>query len=83
VFGCLAILTGVTVAACYWFKLPIQWAIPVALFIAGLKGFLVAGYFMHLLSEKKAIYSILLVTVFFFLVLLWGPWHHHYDQFGH
>ena len=33
--------------------------IAVALFIASIKSFLVAGYFMHLLSEKKTIYLIL------------------------
>ncbi len=39
-------------------------------FIACIKGFLVAGYFMHLMSEKKMIYGILLTTVFFFAGLM-------------
>ena len=34
------------------------------------KGFLVAGYFMHLISEKKMIYGILIATVFFFTGLM-------------
>ena len=41
-----------------------------ALFIACVKGFLVAGYFMHLISEKKMIYGILMATVFFFAGLM-------------
>ncbi|MEP6662150.1 MAG: cytochrome C oxidase subunit IV family protein [Verrucomicrobiota bacterium] len=39
--------------------------IVVALIIASVKAFLVAGYFMHLISEKKMIYSILGFTGFF------------------
>ena len=45
----------------------------VALAIASVKGFLVAGYFMHLLSEKKLIYAVLLLTLFFLALLLWIP----------
>ena len=43
--------------------------ITVALFIATIKAFLVAGFFMHLISEKKAIYAILATTAFFFVGL--------------
>src|SRR5258708_3278522 len=83
VFGALAALTVVTVAAFYGLKsYPVYVAILVALAIASVKGFLVAGYFMHLLSEKKLIYAVLGLTVFFFLVLIWAPWHHHYDPFN-
>jgi cytochrome c oxidase subunit 4 len=73
VFFSLAVLTGVTVGACYWFNLPIHYAIMVALTIASIKGFLVAGFFMHLLSEKKLVYSVLALTVFFFIVLMLLP----------
>lgn len=45
--------------------------IALALLIASTKGFLVAGFFMHLLSEKKMIYSILVFTVFFFAALMY------------
>ena len=83
VFGALALLTGLTVYACYGLQMPVHYAILIALAIACTKGFLVAGFFMHLLSEKKLIYSVLLVTVFFFAVLLWGPWHHMIDAIGH
>ena len=44
--------------------------IVVALVIASAKGFLVAGFFMHLISEKKMIYSVLVFTGFFFAALL-------------
>jgi cytochrome c oxidase subunit 4 len=44
--------------------------IAVALLIACVKAFLVAGYFMHLISEKKMIYSVLAFTAFFFVGLM-------------
>jgi cytochrome c oxidase subunit 4 len=81
VFGGLAILTALTVAVAY-VHLVHRWAIVVALLIASVKGFLVAGFFMHLLTEKKLIYSVLVLTVFFFAVLMWGPWHHWYNAMG-
>jgi cytochrome c oxidase subunit IV len=82
VFGALMVLTALTVYACYGLKMPPHIAILIALAIACTKGFLVAGFFMHLLSEKKLIYSVLLLTVFFFAVLMWGPWHHFVDMIG-
>jgi cytochrome c oxidase subunit 4 len=45
--------------------------ISVALFIATVKALLVAGFFMHLISEKKAIYSTLAVTGFFFAAMMY------------
>jgi len=44
--------------------------VAVALLIATIKAFLVAAYFMHLISEKTAIYAILAFTVFFFASLM-------------
>ena len=44
--------------------------IAVALFIAGGKAALVAGFFMHLVSERKLIYGLLGFTAFFFLGLM-------------
>ncbi len=44
--------------------------VAVALVIACVKAFLVAGYFMHLISEKKMIYSVLAFTAFFFVGLM-------------
>ena len=81
VFFVLACLTAITVGISY-LHLPSREAIAAALIIASIKAFLVAGYFMHLLSERKLIYAVLAVTVFFFAMLLWAPWNHHYDYFG-
>ena len=75
VFVALGGLTIITVAISY-LHLPHVWAIVVALIVAAIKGSLVAAVFMHLISERKLIYAVLILTVFFFGVLLWGPWHH-------
>jgi caa(3)-type oxidase subunit IV len=72
VFFMLAVLTVLTVGVSY-FHLPPALAIGIALLIATFKGSLVAGVFMHLLHEKKAIYWLLLLTVAFFVVLLFWP----------
>ena len=66
VFVALLAGTIITVAAWYWGNFPAMWlTIAVALFIAVIKAFLVAGYFMHLMSERKTIYAVLGVTAFF------------------
>ena len=71
VFYALLAGTVVTVGA-YYVHLPsVAATIAVALFIATVKAFLVAGYFMHLISEKKMIYGILTATVFFFTGLMY------------
>ena len=44
--------------------------IVIALIIASVKAFLVAGFFMHLISERKAIYATLATTAFFFFALM-------------
>ena len=72
VFGALMVLTVVTVAASY-FRFVIPLAIMVALMIAIVKGSLVASFFMHLMDEKKIIYWVLLLTVVFFVVLMFLP----------
>jgi cytochrome c oxidase subunit IV len=79
VFAALMVLTVVTVAVSY-LHLPVHLAILVALVIAGIKGSMVAAYFMHLISEKKAIYAILILTVAFFIVLMAMPSLSHWDQ---
>lgn len=72
VFVSLMALTVVTVAVSY-LHLPVKAAIAVALLIATVKGSLVACYFMHLISEKKLILWVMLLTVAFFIVLLLVP----------
>jgi cytochrome c oxidase subunit 4 len=73
VFAALGVLTALTVAVVYFFHVPENMAIAVALTIASIKGFLVAGYFMHLMSEKRLIYSVLILTAIFFIVLILLP----------
>ena len=72
VFVTLAALTVVTVAVSY-LHLPIFKAVLVALAIATLKGTLVALFFMHLISERQIIFSVLALTLIFFAVLLFIP----------
>jgi cytochrome c oxidase subunit IV len=72
VFVALMALTIITVAISY-LDLSTPMAITVALFVATIKGSLVACYFMHLISEKKLIYFVLAITVFKFAVLLALP----------
>ena len=79
--GVLLVLTVVTVAMSYVeFAVPL--AITVALLIAIGKGSLVASYFMHLIGERKGIYAALLLTAFFFLVLMFLPLLSHADRVG-
>ena len=83
IFVSLAALTAITVFAFYQLKTyPVKIAITVALIIATIKGSLVAGFFMHLLSEKKVIYGILILTVIFFIFLMALPVSHHANPFG-
>ncbi len=72
VFAALAALTVITVGASY-LKLPLMIAILVALFIASVKGSLVASFFMHLVGERRIIFTILLFASIFFLALLLLP----------
>ena len=72
VFVALMVLTIVTVAVSR-FHLPVPMAVTVALIVATVKGSLVACYFMHLISEKKLIYAVLVLTVVFFAVLMVLP----------
>ena len=72
VFVALMVLTVITVAVSrLHLSLPV--AVSVALLVATIKGSLVACYFMHLISEKKLIYAVLVVTAVFFIALLALP----------
>ncbi len=72
VFVVLMALTIITVAISR-VHLPVRIAVTVAMFVAIVKGSLVACYFMHLISEKKLIYAVLALTAFFFVALLALP----------
>ena len=79
--GTLLVLTVVTVGVSY-----IEFAVPLTIFVALLiavtKGSFVASYFMHLIGERKSIYATLLLTAFFFLVLIFIPILGHTNTFG-
>ena len=79
VFVALMGLTLITVTISS-FHLGVGAAIAVALLIATIKATLVAGYFMHLLSEKKVIYATLLLVLVFFLALMFLPVFHSLDK---
>lgn len=68
VFVALLVFTVITVGVSYIDLGRLN--IAVALIIALFKATLVAGYFMHLNAEKKTIYRFMIVTVFFFLGLM-------------
>jgi cytochrome c oxidase subunit 4 len=72
VFASLAVLTVVTVGV-YYLPLGPTASIALALVIATIKGALVACYFMHLISEKKFVYLLLIMTGIFFITLLVLP----------
>jgi len=72
VFVALLCLTAVTVGVSY-LHLTRPIAIAVALIIATIKAGLVAAVFMHLISEKKVIFAVLLLTALFFVFLLLLP----------
>jgi cytochrome c oxidase subunit IV len=72
VFAGLLVLTAFTVGA-YFLHLPTRPAIALALTIATVKGTLVAAFFMHLISEKKLIYWMLILAAACFVPLLLFP----------
>jgi len=84
VFAALMVLTIVTVAISR-LHLSTPIAVSVALLVAIVEGALVACYFMHLISEKRLILAVLVLTAVFFAALLALPavthqngfWIHH------
>lgn len=78
VFGAVASATLLMVAASY---LPGGGGkmIGLVLAVAMFNAFMVAGYLMHLISEKKTIYALLAFTTFFFVVLMGLTWWSTYD----
>jgi cytochrome c oxidase subunit 4 len=77
----LLVFTGITVAA-NLLSLSVPAAITLALIIASIKASMVAAVFMHLNHEKRWIYASLLLTVAFFVVLMFVPLFTTMDTFG-
>lgn len=76
VFIALIVGTILTVGVAYIHFQSIAVTIGIGLAIATVKASLVAGYFMHLLSEKALIYWVMGFTFFFFAsmmgLIIWG-----------
>ena len=72
VFIALGILTVVTVAVSYLDVSFIE-AFFIAMTVATIKGSLVLGYFMHLITERQMIIWILVATVTTFIILMFIP----------
>ena len=68
----IAVLCTTALMICASYLPHYGWPVKVTLIlaIACVNAFLVAGYLMHLLSEKKMIYALLGFTVFFFAGLM-------------
>jgi len=73
VFGALAVCTVLVVSSAF---LPIENRLvrsAVTLSIASVEAFLVAAFLMHLISERRFIFSVVALTVVLFVVLLGLP----------
>ncbi len=81
VFGGLAMLTVLTVAVAS-LEMAVGLGVTVAMIIAGLKGSLVASFFMHLISEKRVILVVLIFTFIFFVLLIAFPLTDFLDNVG-
>lgn len=72
VFIALGVLTVITVAVSY-LEVSFIEAFFLAITIATIKGSLVLGFFMHLISERAAIIWILVATTVAFIILMFIP----------
>ena len=72
VFIALGALTVITVAVSYLNVSFIE-AFFIAMTVATIKGSLVLGYFMHLITERQMIIWILVATVTTFIILMFIP----------
>ena len=72
VFIALGVLTVITVAVSY-LNVSVIEAFFIAMTVATIKGSLVLGYFMHLITERQMIIWILVATVTTFIILMFIP----------
>ncbi len=72
VIFCVVLCTTALMIATSFSHFGEGWTLRVTLIlaIAAVNAFLVAGYLMHLLSEKKLVYTVLGFTVIFFIGLM-------------
>ena len=71
IFVALLVGTVITVWLNYLHFESVALTVSIALFVATIKAALVAGFFMHLISEKKAIYAMMAATIFFFASMMY------------
>src|SRR5690348_8213764 len=71
-FVFIAVLCAISLMLFVSFLPHYSWTVKVTLIlaIACCNAFMVAGFLMHLLSEKKLIYTVLIFTVIFFIGLM-------------
>jgi caa(3)-type oxidase subunit IV len=81
--GILLFGTMLTVALSYVNFGSMKANVAIAMFVATVKATLVGLVFMHLSSERKLIYRVLLFTAFFVLGLFWLTYLHWYDPVVH
>ena len=81
--GTLLLFTAITVALSYVNFGTQKANVAVAMLVATFKAGLVAAIFMHLSSEKRMIYRILIFTFFFVLGLFWLTYLAWYDPVTH
>ncbi len=79
VFGAVVCVTLIMVATSFVSLKP-GVEIGLILACASVNAVLVAGYLMHLFSERKMIYTLLLFTVFFFVILMVLTISHPFDM---
>ena len=72
IFIFIAALCAISLMICASYLPHYSWTVKVTLIlsVACVNAFLVAGFLMHLLSEKKLVYTLLAFTVFFFAGLM-------------
>jgi caa(3)-type oxidase subunit IV len=71
IFMALVVFTFVTVGASYLqIQSPVV-SVCIALAVALVEAFLVAGFMMHLSTERKIIHVVLVLTVFFFTAMMY------------
>lgn len=80
VFAALMVATVITVSVSY-LRLAVLFAVTVAMIVATIKGSLVAAYFMHLKSERPAIFWLLILTASFWVLLMFIPVLMYLDSF--
>jgi len=79
IFVFIAVLcaTGLMIWTSFLDPAHYSWPFKVSLIlaVAACNAFVVAGFLMHLISEKKMIYTILAFTVVFVIGLFWLTWY--------